>query len=159
MGKLVLMNDDKLEKLLWSIAIPGFGQLLNGKVIKGTILIILEFLINTNSNLNSLIMLSFNGRINEAIQVTDFQWLLFYPCVYVFAMCDAVKEAQGDNPPYFYLPFVSGAYLGTLGIFYSKTLTFFGILLGPVFLGIAFFVFGIMLGNFCKYLITSREKL
>jgi hypothetical protein len=56
------MNEDKLEKLLWSIAIPGFGHLLNGKFIKGTILIILEFLIDTNSNLNSLIMLSFNGK-------------------------------------------------------------------------------------------------
>jgi hypothetical protein len=152
------MNEEKLEKLLWSIAIPGFGQLLNGKYVKGTILIVLEFLINTNSNLNSLIMLSFNGRINEAIQVTNFQWLLFYPCVYVFAMWDSVKEAHGYNPPFFYLPFVVGAYLGTVGIFYSKTFTFFGILLGPVFLGIALFVLGIILGNFCRFLITSRGK-
>jgi hypothetical protein len=155
---VVLMNEGKLEKLLWSIAIPGFGQLLNGKYFKGSILIILEFLINTNSNLNSIIMLSFNGRINEAIQVTNFQWLLFYPCVYVFAMWDSVKQAKGNNPPFAYLPFVVGAFLGTLGIFYSKTLTLFGILLGPVFSGIGLFVLGIMIGNFCKYQITSRNK-
>jgi hypothetical protein len=65
-------------------------------------------------------MFSFNGKINEAIQVTVFQWLLFYPYVYVFAMYDAVKEAKCDNPPFSYLPFVVGAYMGTLGIFHSK---------------------------------------
>lgn len=27
------MNKDKLEKLIWSIAIPGFEQLLNGRAI------------------------------------------------------------------------------------------------------------------------------
>ena len=30
------------EKLLWSIALPGFGQMLNGKYVKGILLIILE---------------------------------------------------------------------------------------------------------------------
>ncbi len=35
-----------MEKLFWSIALPGFGQLLNGKYLKGGLFIFLEFLIN-----------------------------------------------------------------------------------------------------------------
>ncbi|MED3860758.1 hypothetical protein COJ92_25220 [Priestia megaterium] len=151
------MNEDKLQKLLWSIAIPGFGQLLNRKIFKGIIFIFLEFVINYNSNLNTSIMLSFNGKVNEAIEVTNYQWLLFYPCVYVFAMWDAVREAKGENPPFYYLPFVFGAYLGTVGIIYSRSLTIFTILLGPVLSGIIFFFFGIFLGNFIRYILNKKH--
>lgn len=45
---------NKRETLLWSIALPGFGQLLNGKLIKGTVLIFLEFMVNVQSNLNEI---------------------------------------------------------------------------------------------------------
>jgi TM2 domain-containing membrane protein YozV len=34
------------ETLLWSIALPGFGQFLNGKYVKGLTLLFLEFLVN-----------------------------------------------------------------------------------------------------------------
>ena len=46
------MNKNPFEKLMWSIALPGFGQYLNGKYFKGTILLILEFLINVQANFN-----------------------------------------------------------------------------------------------------------
>lgn len=45
------------EKLLWSIAFPGFGQLLNGKYVKGIIFISLEFIINVQSKFNQIIYL------------------------------------------------------------------------------------------------------
>lgn len=83
------------EALLWSIALPGFGQFLNGSVIKGIAFIILEFLVNVQSNFNLAIMYSFTGEINKAIEITDFQWLMFYPCLYMFAMWDAYREANG----------------------------------------------------------------
>ena len=38
----------KLEAILWSVAFPGFGQLLNGHLIKGIMFIFLEFTINVN---------------------------------------------------------------------------------------------------------------
>lgn len=62
-----------MEKLLWSIALPGFGQLLNGKFFKGTLFIFLEFLINMQANFNEVILLSFHGQIEEAIQQTNYQ--------------------------------------------------------------------------------------
>lgn len=52
-------NVTRLEALLWSIALPGFGQLLNKKHIKGILFIVLEFLINMGANFNEGIRLSF----------------------------------------------------------------------------------------------------
>jgi hypothetical protein len=51
------------EKLLWSIALPGFGQFLNGKLIKGVVFVFLEFLINVQSNFNKVIISSSHGEI------------------------------------------------------------------------------------------------
>ncbi|WP_349655130.1 hypothetical protein [Neobacillus sp. YX16] len=104
------------EKLLWSIAFPGFGQMLNGKYFKGILFILLEFVINVQSHFNEVIMLSFNGEIEKTFARTEYQWLMFYPCVYFFAMWDAYKDAGGDKEPYSFLPFVSSAYLVTVGL-------------------------------------------
>lgn len=75
-----------IEALLWSIALPGFGQLLNKKYVKGIAMIFLELLINTQSRFNEAIRLSFLGRTNEAAAMVDIGWLMFYPCLYFFAM-------------------------------------------------------------------------
>lgn len=80
-----------MEKSLWSIALPGFSQLLNGKHIKGIVLISLEILMNVQANFNQAIILSFQGDISKYVQVTDYQWLMFFPCLYFFAMWDAWK--------------------------------------------------------------------
>jgi len=57
--------------LLWSIALPGFGQFLNGKPIKGIVFVFLEFLINVQSNFNTIIISSFQGDIKKAIEQAE----------------------------------------------------------------------------------------
>ena len=89
------------EKLLWSIALPGFGQLLNGKYIKGILFIFLEFLVNVQANFNEIIILSFQGDIEKAIVQADYQWLMFYPCLYFFAIWDAFKDGGGRKRTFF----------------------------------------------------------
>jgi hypothetical protein len=37
-----MITKDELEKILWSIALPGFAQILNKKFFKGLLLIGLE---------------------------------------------------------------------------------------------------------------------
>jgi len=74
-------RSNQWERILWSIAFPGFAQFLNGQIIKGIVFMILEIGINVNSHLNLAIMASFRGEIDQAIQQTDYQWLLFYPCI------------------------------------------------------------------------------
>src|SRR5690625_6642183 len=78
-------KSNSLEVLLWSIALPGFGQLLNRKYIKGILLVALEFAVNILGNLNTAIVLSFHGQIQEAIHQTNYLWFMFYPCLYFFA--------------------------------------------------------------------------
>ncbi|WP_332327504.1 hypothetical protein [Metabacillus litoralis] len=82
------------------------------------------------ANFNEIIRLSFIGNIEGTVSQTNYQWLMFYPCLYFFAMLDAFKEAGGGKNPYSYPSFVSSAFLVTVGIMYSAHVRLFGILLG-----------------------------
>lgn len=151
------MNKSPFEKLMWSIALPGFGQYLNGKYFKGTILLILEFLINVQANFNQVILLSFHGKIDEAIKHADFQWLMFYPCLYFFSMWDAVNDAGGGKDPYSFLPYVLAAFFVTIGLIFSSNLTIFGVLLGPVWLPMLFTFPGIIIGLIISKIINNTS--
>ena len=144
------------EKLLWSIAFPGFGQLLNGKYVKGIIFLSLEFIINVQSKFNHIIYLSFNGEISKAIEHTEYQWLMFYPCIYFYSMWDAYKDAGGGKEPYSYLPFVMSAFFVTVGLMYSAKVKIFGIYLGTVWFPILCVIPGIMVGFLLKKIIRNR---
>lgn len=150
----------KLEAVLWSIAFPGFGQLLNGHLIKGILFIVLEFIINVNSLFNQAIMLSFLGKINEAANVVDHQWLMFYPCVYMYAMYDAYKFAEGENPRLSFVPFAFGAYFVTIGLMYSPN-EIFGIFFGPIWLPMMSLIPGLGVGFIIRHIllkITSKPN-
>ncbi|HEY0827144.1 MAG TPA: hypothetical protein VGE40_03540 [Bacilli bacterium] len=150
-----------LEKILWSVALPGFGQFLNGKYIKGLLFIALELIINVNSNFNEVIMLSFQGDITGSIRATDYQWLMFYPCVYMFALWDAYRDAGGGKDTFAFVPFVVAAYLNTVGVIYSDTFMILGILPGPIWLPMLFcflgFAAGMVIQKFLKKLFVDES--
>lgn len=135
-----------LEAILWSIAFPGFPQLLSGNYLKGVLLVTLEFIINVNSNFNQAIMYSFLWEIDQAFMVINYQWLMFYPCVYMFSMWDAYRSALGGNIDGRFLPFVFGAYFVTVGLMLSPKIRLFDISLGPVFLPMVFLIPGLLIG-------------
>ena len=114
------MRSNPYEKLLWSIALPGFGQLLNGKYIKGILFIFLEIIINVQGSFNEIIMSIFQGEIENAVVQANYQWLMFYPCLYFYAMWDAFKDSGGRKEPFSFLPFVFAAYFVTVGCIYSS---------------------------------------
>ncbi|RKD22716.1 hypothetical protein BEP19_10695 [Ammoniphilus oxalaticus] len=145
-----------VEALFWSIAFPGFGQFLNGRFLKGVVLLLLEFSINVNSNLNTAIVSSFLGEIQLAIDQANYQWLMFYPCVYLFGMWDAYRDAGGGGEPYSYMAFVFAAYFGTIGVIYSKQFKLFGALIGPIWLPIIFIFIGVGFGLMLKRLLSLR---
>jgi hypothetical protein len=149
------VNRSPFEKLMWSIALPGFGQYLNGKYFKGTVLLILEFLINVQANFNQVIILSFHGEIGDAIKHAEYQWLMFYPCLYFFSMWDALKDAGGGKDPYSFLPYVFAAFFVTVGLIFSSNLMIFGVLLGPVWLPILFVFPGIIIGFITREIIKN----
>ncbi len=146
------------EALFWSIAFPGFGQVLNRQVAKGLIFIFFEFLINVNSNFNTGIVYSFQGNFDQAAACLDFQWLLFYPCMYMFAMWDAFKHADGPAlKPYTFLPFVFGAITVTVGLFYYDTVINWGLKMGPVFFPMLCLTPGLVIGFFLKRGLETRD--
>lgn len=103
-------KENSIEKILWSIAFPGLGQILNGRLLKGIIFITLEVAINIMANLNEVIVLSFQGNTLEAVERTNYGWLMFYPCVYMFAIWDAYRDSGELRTPYAFLPFIVSAY-------------------------------------------------
>lgn len=153
-----ILRQEKIEKLLWSIALPGFGQLLNQRYLKGILFILLELLINHMARLNTIILLSFKGNITGAITAVNYQWLMFYPCVYMFAIWDAFKDAGGGRSPYAALLFVIPAYMATVGIMYSDTLKIFNILLGPVWLPMLFCLLGITLAAIIRKMLQNLNS-
>jgi hypothetical protein len=154
------VNKNAIEKLLWSIALPGFGQLLNQKYVKGIVFIFLECLINIQSNFNKAIISSFQGNMDASIDQVDLQWLMFYPCLYFFSMWDAVKDANRgqENSTLLFLPFVFAAYFVTVGLIYSTKVSLFGIVLGPVFLPMLCVIPGVIIGLVLRKLITMFIK-
>ncbi len=144
-----------IEALLWSIALPGFGQLLNKKYIKGILFIALEFVINTQSHFNEAIRLSFLGRTDEAARIIDIGWLMFYPCLYFFSMWDAFKDAGGGQTPYSFLPFVVSAYFVTVGLMYSAHVTIGGVFFGPIWLPILSVIPGLSIGWLLQFLLLK----
>ncbi|PLS06679.1 hypothetical protein [Neobacillus cucumis] len=154
------MDKNAIEKLLWSIAFPGFGQLLNQKYLKGILFISIEFIVNIQANFNEAIISSFHGNIDTSLEQIDFKWLMFYPCLYFFSMWDAVKDANGggEKSPFLFLPFVFAAYFVTIGLIYSNDIKIFGILLGPIFLPILFVIPGLIIGLVVKKFINSFIK-
>lgn len=148
-----------MEKLLWSIALPGFGQYLNGRFLKGTVLILLEFLVNVQSHFNEVIILSFHGEIAAAIEQTNYEWLMFYPCLYCFAAWDAYRDDKGKTIPYLFLPFAFAAFFVTVGLIYSPSLKIMGVLLGPIWLPILSLIPGVGVGFFLKLLLNKRRNV
>lgn len=153
------MNRQKIsgiQSALWSVALPGFGQLFNRKYFKGLVLIVIEFIINTKSNLNSVIISSFYWDIDKAIQDTDYQWLMFYPCFYMFCIWDAYKDGIEQEPPLLFIPFILAAYIGTITVIYSPTLKIMGVLFGPILLPIISIISSLVGGFILRSFIIKR---
>lgn len=143
-----------IEMVFWSIAFPGFGQILNGRIVKGFVFLGLEFLINVNGNINQAILLSFLGETKQAIEIANYQWMLFYPCVYIFAIWDAYRDAGAAASRYSFLPSVCSAYFGTIGVIFSPVFTLFAITFGPIWLGILGMLIGAVIGFCMKWMLS-----
>ncbi len=81
----------------WSAAFPGFGHMMLCKYLTGFFLIAWEFFINVNSNLNVAIVYSMLGQWEQAKQVLDTRWFMFYMVVYVFTIWDSYRKSVELN--------------------------------------------------------------
>ncbi len=83
--------------IAWSALFTGFGHLYNNKALKSVILVAWMVFIIHFSHLNSAIIATFNGNFPLAREVVDYQWLLFFPSIYVYAMWDAYNDTVEKN--------------------------------------------------------------
>jgi len=112
--------------------------------------------INVKANFNEIIQLSFMGQIEAAIVQTNFQWLMFYPCLYFFSKWDAFKSLGSGKSHFSYLPFVFSGFFVTVGIMYSTKIRMFGFLLGPVCFPMLGVIPGLIIGFSLKRILTSH---
>ncbi|MFC0558128.1 hypothetical protein [Halalkalibacter alkalisediminis] len=154
-----MKRERKVEAIFWSIAFPGFGQFLNKKYAKGFLFIILEFVVNVQARLNAAIIPSFYGLGEVANETVDYQWIMFYPCIYLFSMYDAYRDAGGKDVPYSAIPFAISAYTGTIGVIYSHTFAISGHILGVIWSPILFLICGYLIGMIIRVFIIRSARI
>ncbi|WP_368504716.1 hypothetical protein AB3N04_03330 [Alkalihalophilus sp. As8PL] len=153
-----MSKEKRVEAILWSIAFPGFGQFLNQKFLKGVFFVLLEFTINVQAKLNLAIIPSFYGNGHTANDTVNYQWIMFYPCVYLFSMYDAYRDAGGKHVKYSFIPFAVSAYIGTIGVIYSRSFQLFDHVLGVIWSPILFHLVGLGIGLLIRSIVLSLGK-
>lgn len=81
----------------WSAALPGFGHLYLGELLKGIIFMSGEILINTRARINLAIYYTFTGNLEKANNVFNERWGLFYMAIWVYAIYDAYMHSVELN--------------------------------------------------------------
>ncbi|HWO95243.1 MAG TPA: hypothetical protein VNM45_02655 [Bacillus sp. (in: firmicutes)] len=108
---------------LFSMLMPGFGQIYNGQFIKGVFLLIVEHFDNALGHINKAIHLDFNGLHQQAIDTANFEYMLFYPGFYAYAVWDAWYYAKANaDKTKTAIPFVTGGFLGEIGAIFGNRL-------------------------------------
>ncbi|TFJ92420.1 hypothetical protein [Lentibacillus salicampi] len=148
-----------MAALLWSFALPGFGQFYNRDYFLGLVLVSWEILINLYSNLNIALMHTFHGDFQTAHDIINYEWGLFYPSVFAFSLWQAYNKARAITYRYEHQEelrkvYHTGLFFGltagmTIGLtthhlYQVKGLQFLAV---PVYSGLFFGIVGGVLGH------------
>ncbi|MBA2875145.1 hypothetical protein [Thermaerobacillus caldiproteolyticus] len=107
----------------FSILMPGFGQIYNGQFIKGAFFIITEHFDNALGQINKAIHLDLNGLHQQAVETTNFEYMLFYPGFYAYCVWDAWYYAKPNaDKTKTAIPFIMGGFLGEIGAILANRL-------------------------------------
>jgi TM2 domain-containing membrane protein YozV len=86
--------------LVWSLMVPGLGQLYAHRIMTAFFVIIWVVVFYINSHALEAVSLLFLGDIQKAVTVLKPEWLLFLPSHYGFAAYDAYVSAVENNKLY-----------------------------------------------------------
>lgn len=81
----------------WSALLPGFGHLYNNRGIKGLIILGWILAIINFSHVNDAIISTLTGNYSQNSNMINYQWLLFFPSIYNFALWDAYNDSVETN--------------------------------------------------------------
>jgi len=108
---------------LFSMLMPGFGQLYNQQFLKCVFILFVEHYDNVFGKINTAIHLDFNGFHQKALETANFQYVLFYPGFYAYTVWDAWYFAKPDaDKTKSAIPFLIGGFLGEFGVIFSSRL-------------------------------------
>jgi hypothetical protein len=86
--------------VFWSLAFPGAGHMMLCKYFTGAMLMLWEFVINVNSNINLAIMYSMIGQFERAKDVLEPRLFFLYMGVYLFSLWDCYRLTIDLNKIY-----------------------------------------------------------
>ena len=74
---------------LWSLLIPGLGQIYNRKLVSSVMALTWYIVFANQAHLPQALHATMTGQFTQAIRMTNPEWLLFIPSLYGFAFYDA----------------------------------------------------------------------
>ena len=83
--------------LMWSLFIPGLGQLYIHRILTAFFVIIWLVVFYYQSHVQEAVVLLFLGKVKEATSVIKAEWLLFIPSHYGFASYDSYMNTVENN--------------------------------------------------------------
>jgi hypothetical protein len=84
----------------FSFSFPGFGNLMQHRLLKAFILIGWEIFINTKAKINLGILYSLLGQFEKAKNVLDERWLILYIGIYMYGIWDSYRTTVDMNKQY-----------------------------------------------------------
>lgn len=86
--------------MFWSAFTPGLGQLYGGSTVVGTFILAWWIYVCYKAEAVRTLFHSFLGDFSLAMSVVDWQWFLFLPSMYVFAIYQAHVSVTESNTLY-----------------------------------------------------------
>lgn len=103
---MTFYNENSLVKrtpwvsIFWSLALGGGGHFYNMQLFKGVILMGWHLVITLTAGVNDALVYTLHGRGDLAHQAADYQWLLFWPSIYLFNLWNAYVDTVEQNRLY-----------------------------------------------------------
>lgn len=91
---------NSIMAVIWSLFVPGLGQLYIHRIITAFFVIIWVVLFTYFSHGLEAISLLFLGKVQEATSVLKPEWLLFFPSIYGFSVFDSYINTVENNKLY-----------------------------------------------------------
>ncbi|MFS0861117.1 hypothetical protein [Fredinandcohnia sp. 179-A 10B2 NHS] len=83
--------------LLWSVFTPGLGQLYGGSTVVGTFILAWWVFVCYKATAVRIFLHSFLGEFDKVTASVDWQWFLFLPSMYAFAIYQAYVSVTENN--------------------------------------------------------------
>lgn len=114
----------------FSILLPGTGQLYNRQFLKGVLFLLIEHVDNIMGNVNTAIYYDLNGLHQRSEEAINYNYAMFYPGFYVYAVWDAWYHAGTGNPKRSGIPFVIAGFMGEFAVIYARYLPYPAFMIG-----------------------------